>query len=151
MNVLWSENLHFCKKQIHHQGGLTLNWNFWPKYQSIIHNIADIETTSSLKKAILWINNFLEVKNILIMDLFIKKTQRLLLYKMLIDGREFVWITCGSLRCIYQLFGLSFRWHPFTADDSWCWVKFLQICSDEQMNTWSSWMIWFSFLWELFL
>ncbi len=28
-----------------------------------------------------------------------------------------VWITCGLLWYFSQLFGLSFWWHPFTADD----------------------------------
>ncbi len=46
-----------------------------------------------------------------------------------------VWITCGLLWCFYQLFGLSFWRHPFTAEDpvvsKWCNAKFLQICSDK--------------------
>ncbi len=28
-----------------------------------------------------------------------------------------VWITCGSYRFFYKLFGLGFWWHPFTAED----------------------------------
>ncbi len=40
-----------------------------------------------------------------------------------------VWITCGLLWCFYQLFGLSFWRHPFTAEHSllskWCNNKFL--------------------------
>jgi len=35
------------------------------------------------------------------------------LHKMLIDGLGLVWITCGSLWCLYQLFELLFWWHPF--------------------------------------
>ncbi len=35
-----------------------------------------------------------------------------------------MWIACGLLWCFYQLFGLSFWWHPFTAEDplvsKWC-------------------------------
>ncbi len=27
-----------------------------------------------------------------------------------------VWINCGLLWCFYQLFGLSFWWHPFTVE-----------------------------------
>ncbi len=50
-----------------------------------------------------------------------------------------VWILCGLLRCFYQLFGLSFWRHPFTAEDplvsKWCNVKFLQICFDEETNS----------------
>ncbi len=42
-----------------------------------------------------------------------------------------VWITCGLLWCVYQLFGLSFWRHPFTAEhpllSKWCTVTFLQI------------------------
>ncbi len=41
------------------------------------------------------------------------------------------WITCGLLWCFYQLFGLSFWRHPFTAEDpwvsKWCNATFLQI------------------------
>ncbi len=39
-----------------------------------------------------------------------------------------VWITCGLLWCFYQLFGLSFWRHPFTAEDpllsKWCNATF---------------------------
>ncbi len=42
-----------------------------------------------------------------------------------------VWITCGLLWCFYQLFGLSFWRHPFTAEHpllrQWCNATFLQI------------------------
>ncbi len=38
-----------------------------------------------------------------------------------------LWITCGLLWCFYQLFGLSFWRHPFTAEDplmsKWCNAK----------------------------
>ncbi len=58
-----------------------------------------------------------------------------------------VWITCGVfLWRFYQLFGLSFWWHPFTLEDSlvckWCKAKFLWICSDEDTNLSISWMAW---------
>ncbi len=40
------------------------------------------------------------------------------------------------LGCFYQLFGLSFWLHPFTAEDplvsKWSNAKFLQICSKEE-------------------
>ncbi len=46
--------------------------------------------------------------------------------------------TCGLLWCFYQLFGLSFWRHPFTAEDplvsKWCNATFLQISSDEETN-----------------
>ncbi len=61
-----------------------------------------------------------------------------------------VWITlnyyCKLLWCFYQLFGLSFWRHPFTAEDplvsKWCNVTFLQICSHEETNSPTSWMAW---------
>jgi len=41
-----------------------------------------------------------------------------------------MWITCGLLWCFYQLFGLSFWRHPFTAGDSlvseWCNAKLIR-------------------------
>ncbi len=47
-----------------------------------------------------------------------------------------VWITCGLLWCFYQLFGLSFWRHPFTAEHpllrQWCSDTFLQ--SDEESH-----------------
>ncbi len=50
-----------------------------------------------------------------------------------------VWITCESLWCFYQLFGLSFWRHPFTAEDplmsKWRNAKFLQIYSDKETNS----------------
>ncbi len=48
-------------------------------------------------------------------------------HEMLTDGLEW----CGLLWCFYQLFGLSFWRHPFTAEDpllrQWCNATFLQI------------------------
>ncbi len=62
-----------------------------------------------------------------------------------------VWIICGLLWCFYQLFGLSFWRHPFTAEDlllsKWCNAEFHQICSDEETNSSTSWMDWG---WEYF-
>ncbi len=56
-----------------------------------------------------------------------------------------MWITCELLWCFYQLFGLSFWRHPFTAEDplvsKWCNAKFLQICFDEQTKSSTS-MAW---------
>ncbi len=50
-----------------------------------------------------------------------------------------VWITCESLWYFYQLFGLSFWRHPFTAEDplmsKWRNATFLQICSDKETNS----------------
>ncbi len=43
---------------------------------------------------------------------------------------------CGLLWCFYQLFGLSFWWHPFTVEvpllSKWCNATFLQISSHEE-------------------
>ncbi len=55
-----------------------------------------------------------------------------LLHKKFIDGLE---SCCGLLWCFYQLFGLSFWRHPFTAEDplvsKWFNARFLQICFNE--------------------
>ncbi len=68
------------------------------------------------------------------------------LRKILIDGLE----SCGLLWCFYQLFGLSFWRHPFTAVDplvsKWCNATFLQICSDEETK-FHFWVD-YSFKWE---
>ncbi len=54
--------------------------------------------------------------------------------------------TCGFLWCFYQLFGLSFWRHPFTAEhplvSKWCNAKFHQFFSDEWTNLFISWMAW---------
>ncbi len=38
-----------------------------------------------------------------------------------------VWIPCGLLWCFYQLFGLSFWRHPFTAEDPLVTLYFVDI------------------------
>ncbi len=66
------------------------------------------------------------------------QTHSFWLHKTIIDGLEW----CGLLWCFYQLFGLSFWRHPFTAEDPlvrlWCKAKFLQIW----WRTSTSWMAW---------
>ncbi len=66
------------------------------------------------------------VKNILMLDLF-----QLLSSPDVNWWTGVVWITCGLLWCFYQLFGLSFWRHPFTAEHPllrhWCRDTFLQI------------------------
>ncbi len=61
---------------------------------------------------------------------------------MLTDRLEWCWL----LWCFYQLFGLSFWRHPFTAEHAlvseWCNATFLQICSDEETNSSTSLMVW---------
>ncbi len=53
------------------------------------------------------------------------------LYKLLIDGLD------SYCRCFYQLFGLSFWRHPFTAEDplvrEWCNDELLQIMLSHYM------------------
>ncbi len=70
-------------------------------------------------------------------------------------------LTCGLLWCFYQLFGLSFWRHPFTAEDplvsKWWNATFLQIWWRRKKNSSTSWKAWgwenfwqFAFLGELF-
>ncbi len=61
------------------------------------------------------------------------------LLKMLTDGLEW----CGLLWCFYQLFGLSFWRHPFTAEDPlWAIDVMLHFSkSDEETNS-TSWLAW---------
>ncbi len=103
----------------------------------------------------------LEVKNVVMMDLFLTNTQLFTAHNIN-WWTGVVWITCGLLWCFYQLFGFSFWRHPFTADDplvsKWCNATFLQICSNEETNSSTSWMAWgwlivrkFSLLGKLFL
>ncbi len=74
-------------------------------------------------------------------------------YLMDWSGVDYLWL----LWCFYQLFGLSFWRHPFTAEDplvSKLWnAIFLQICSDEETNASAIWMAWgwVHFQWFLFL
>ncbi len=48
--------------------------------------------------------------------------------------------SCELLWCFYQLFGLSFWWHPFTAEDpfvyKWCNAIFLKICWRNNLTSW---------------
>ncbi len=54
-----------------------------------------------------------------------------------------MWFIFKLLWCFYQLFGLSFWRHPFTAEhplvSKWCIAKFLQIC--EETNFWMANMV----------
>ncbi len=55
-----------------------------------------------------------------------------------------VWISCGLLWCFYQLFGLSYWRHPFTAEDPLLskWWKMLHSPNLWWRNSFSSWMAW---------
>ncbi len=83
--------------------------------------------------------------NVRSMDLFLRNPQ-LLTWQDVNWWTGVVWITCGLLWWFYQLFGLSFWRHPFTAEDplvsKWCNSKFLQICSHEETISSPSWMAW---------
>ncbi len=58
-------------------------------------------------------------------------------------------ITCGLLWCFYQLFGLSFWRHPFTAEDpllsEWWNATFLQICKIKTIDYLRKIMLYYSF------
>ncbi len=101
-----------------------------------------------LKETLLWImvsyfgyKRRFKVKNILMMNLFLTNVH-LLTSQDINWWTGVVWITCGLLWCFYQLFGLSFWRHPFTAEDpmvsKWFKATFLQVYSDEETK--SSWM-----------
>ncbi len=70
-----------------------------------------------------------EIKNIFMMDLF-----HLLSSPDVNWWTGVVWITCGLLWCFYQMFGLSFWRHPFTAEHPLLrqWCNFSK--SDEETN-----------------
>ncbi len=60
---------------------------------------------------------------------YLLQTHSFSLHRVLFGGLD----SCGLLWCFYQLFGLSFWRHPFTAEDplvsKWWNGKVLQICS----------------------
>ncbi len=81
---------------------------------------------------------YFDQKCCLMMDLFLNNTQ--LFASCAVNWWiGFMWITYGLLWCFYQLFGLTFWWHPFTAEDplvnKWCNVKYHQICFDEEADS----------------
>ncbi len=104
-----------------------------------------------LEKAISWIKQVLyfslkkqfEVKNFLIMDLFLINTE-LFASQDVNRWAGVMWITCGLLWCFYQLFGLSFWRHPFTTEDpfvsKWCNDTFIRMFFDIETNSTTSWM-----------
>ncbi len=75
-----------------------------------------------------------EVKQILMMDLFLTNMQLFTLQDVN-RWTGVVWI----IVMFYQLFGLSFWRHPFSAEDplvsKWYNAKFLKICSEEETNS----------------
>ncbi len=124
---------------------LTSNHCFQLKYKSIIHNIAFPSEKVWIRREIctdqapfvsdnrrwtfstegrvimdygctFWPKWGFEVKNILMMDLFLTNMQ-LLSSQDVNWWTGVVWITCGLLWCFYQLIGLTFWRHPCTAED----------------------------------
>ncbi len=83
-----------------------------------------------------------EVKNILMTDLFLTNTQ-LFTSQDVNWWTGVVWITSGLLWCFYQMFGLSFWRHPFTAEDpllsKWWNATFLQIWWRNKLTSWMAW------------
>ncbi len=77
------------------------------------------------------------------------QTHSFSLHNMLTDGLEW----CGLLWCFYQLFGLSFWRHPFTAEDplvsKWCNATFLQIWWRNKLIYILYGLMVRSFFWEL--
>ncbi len=121
-NNAW-KSLLFSHIKIHPHICLEVFWTDFTSERSLIcgyFSLDSDEMTFSLEKAILWIEDShfsqkqrFKVKRVLMMDLFITNIWSFSLHMMLIDGLEW----CGLLWCFYQLFGLSFWWHPFTAED----------------------------------
>ncbi len=52
-----------------------------------------------------------------------------------------VWITCGLLWCFYQLFGLSFWWHPFTSIGEKVMECYISPNLMKKTNSSISWMV----------
>ncbi len=93
----------------------------------------------SHEKATIWIKDSSDVKNVL-MDFFIINAQ-------LFASQDINWwtgivlITCGLLMDgLYQLFDLSFWWHPFTPEDPPVMLNFSE--SNEETNSFTSWIAW---------
>ncbi len=90
-----------------------------------------------------------EVKDVL-MDLFFLQTCIFSTSQDVNWWTGIVWITCVLLWCFYQLF-----WHPFTAEDplmsKWWNATFLQICSHEETNSSTSWMVWGKYILSNFI
>ncbi len=75
------------------------------------------------------------------MDLFLTNMQ-LFTSQELNWWSRVVWIIVKYLSAVWSLFW----WHPFTAEDpwasKWCNAKFLQMCSEEETNSFTFGMTW---------
>ncbi len=91
-----------------------------------------------------------KVKKALMMDLFLKSLQ-LFISEDVNWWIRVVWSPCGLLWCFYQLFGLSFWRHPFTAEhpllSKRCNATFLQICLDSNSSTHCTALFWVHVHW----
>ncbi len=111
--------------------------------------------TNAPEKAKLWIEDSyfsqkqrFEVQNILMVDLFLTNTHSFWLHKMLTDGLEW----CGLLVDYCDVFISCLDSHSDgthslqTVEDpllsKCCNATFLQICSDEETNSSTSWKAW---------
>ncbi len=105
---------------------------------------------SHWKKAIVWIEKsyFIKKQWFEVNNINNNLDELFLINMQLFSSRDVnwwtgvVWITCGLLWCFYQLFGLSFWRHPFSAEhplmSKWCNATFLQIWWRNN----ESWMAW---------
>ncbi len=88
------------------------SWFIWDVFFTAESDIMDRGPALKLKTT--WWISFLQ-------------THSFSLHRLLTDGLEL----CGLLWCFYQLFGLLFWRHPFTAEDplvsKWCHATLLQI------------------------
>ncbi len=103
----------------------------WSVYISLL-----IQMAFSIEKATLYRGLYFghkqKVNLALIMDFFLTNMQ-------ILASQDVNWWTgFVDYWCFYQLFGLSFWRHPFTAEDplvrKWCNAKLLQICLDGEKN-----------------
>ncbi len=76
-----------------------------------IYLLTQTRTLFHWRKHYYWLWSHILVTNVLTMDLF-----QLLSSPDVNWWTGVVWITCGLLWCFYQLFGVSFWRHPFTAE-----------------------------------
>ncbi len=86
----------------------------------------------SLEEKLLWTCILVRSDKNILIHLFLTNEQ-------LFTSQDVNWLTwSGFLWCFYQLFGLSFWRHPFTAEhplvSKWWYIKFHQICSDEEVH-----------------
>ncbi len=164
IKVLLSKKLSLCAKQIHHKdilSPLSLILLSSVKRSSCLNQERNMHRPSTLYKWKQLQTNMsvdFDVKGQQRMDFFtggsVIMNYGLILWICFLQTQDAYWwmqivqITIGLLWCFYQLFGLLFWRHPFTAEDplvrKWCNATFLQIFYEETNSST------FSFLCELF-